>query len=271
MSDPLRTDEPRPLDVTPPVDREEKIEQLLLNGLEHYFAAGYEQAINVWTRALFIDRGHARARAYIERARSAQAERQRESEELLQRGVVAFQQGAADEARRLLHDAMAQGAPADEALAILERINRLEQLSPNWLLAAPPPSGGTPAVHGTSRRAWFALAGLVVVIVAAAAFAAGAFRGDLRPLLVRPIPLSAPIARLASDPEALIPRRGENALVRARALAQAGRLREALAALETVRPTDVQKADADRLRADLQRQLIGMALATPPPRTTAAP
>ena len=51
----------------------------------------YEHAINVWTRALFLDRSHARARAYIERARSALAERQRESEELLQNGVAAFQ------------------------------------------------------------------------------------------------------------------------------------------------------------------------------------
>ena len=52
-------------------------EQLLLAGLDHYFAAQYDQAVAVWTRVLFLDRSHARARAYIERARSAQAERQR--------------------------------------------------------------------------------------------------------------------------------------------------------------------------------------------------
>ena len=56
-------------------------------------AGDYDTAIHVWTRALFLDRGHARARAYIERARSAQAERQRESEELLHRGVAAFDRG----------------------------------------------------------------------------------------------------------------------------------------------------------------------------------
>src|ERR1051326_5805127 len=74
-------------------DRDAKIEQLLLVGLDHYFAAQYEQAINVWTRALFLDRSHPRARAYIERARSALAERQRQSEELLQSGVAAFERG----------------------------------------------------------------------------------------------------------------------------------------------------------------------------------
>src|SRR5262249_29755097 len=73
------------------VDRDAKIEQLLLTGLDHYFAAQYQQAINVWTRALFLDRSHARARAYIERARSAMAERQREAEE---KEALAVREGA---------------------------------------------------------------------------------------------------------------------------------------------------------------------------------
>src|SRR5213593_3084301 len=108
------------------VDRDAKIEQLLLVGLDHYFAAQYDQAINVWTRALFLDRSHPRARAYIERARSAVAERQRQSEELLHTGVAAFQRGEGDEARRLLQAAIDGGAPSDEALAVLDRLNRFE-------------------------------------------------------------------------------------------------------------------------------------------------
>src|SRR5699024_671984 len=107
-------------------DRDAKIEQLLLAGLDHYFAGHYEHAINVWTRALFLDRSHARARAYIERARSALAEKQRQSEELLHSGVAAFERGEGDEARRLIEQAMVQGAPSDEALAVLDRLNRLE-------------------------------------------------------------------------------------------------------------------------------------------------
>src|SRR5262252_5736443 len=98
MSDPLRTDGSRAHDDALPGDRDAKIEQLLLVGLDHYFAARYELAINVWSRALFLDRSHARARAYIERARSALAERQRESEEMLQKGVAAFHRGESDEA-----------------------------------------------------------------------------------------------------------------------------------------------------------------------------
>src|SRR5580765_6115156 len=109
MSDPLRTDPSRAQDAASASDRDAKIEHLLLVGLDHYFAANYELAINVWTRALFLDRSHARARAYIERARSALAERQRQSEELLQNGLSAFERGDSSEARRLLQAAMTQG------------------------------------------------------------------------------------------------------------------------------------------------------------------
>src|ERR671936_2179709 len=126
-------------DGAPEADRDAKIEELLLVGLDHYFAAQYEQAINVWTRALFLDRSHPRARAYIERARSALAERQRESEELLQRGVAAFHRGESDEARRLLRAAIEGGAPSEEALAVLDRLDRLE-------------TGIAPAVAVAARR-----------------------------------------------------------------------------------------------------------------------
>ena len=60
-SDPLRTDPPhdpagpdapRSLDAASDADRDARIEQLLLAGLDHYFAADYELAITVWTRAL---------------------------------------------------------------------------------------------------------------------------------------------------------------------------------------------------------------------------
>src|ERR1700704_2911155 len=101
MADSSRPDGSRAIEAAADPDRDEKIEQLLLAGLDHYFAARYEHAINVWTRALFLDRSHPRAHAYIERARSALAERQRRSEELLQDGVSALNRGHGYEARRL--------------------------------------------------------------------------------------------------------------------------------------------------------------------------
>src|ERR1044071_4666781 len=88
MSDALRTSHAN----APPLsdaEREARIEALLLSGLDHYFSGQYEQAIDVWTRVAFFERRHGRARAYIERARSALAARQRESEELLHGGIAA--------------------------------------------------------------------------------------------------------------------------------------------------------------------------------------
>src|SRR6266702_4503188 len=114
MADPLRDQE-----------TSSRIEELLLAGLDHYFSGHHELAINVWTRVLFLDRSHARARAYIERARGAIAERQREGEELLQTGLAAFDRGDAAGARRLLTSAVERGAQPEEALAVLDRLDRL--------------------------------------------------------------------------------------------------------------------------------------------------
>src|SRR3954469_24267336 len=124
MSDPLRTDQTRAHDAAPTHDRDAKLEQLLLPGLAYYFAARSELAINVWTRALFFDRSHARARAYIERARSALAERQRRSDELLQSGVAALDRRHRPAARRLLQAAVDSGARADELHPLIDRLNR---------------------------------------------------------------------------------------------------------------------------------------------------
>jgi hypothetical protein len=59
------------------------------------------------------------------------------------------------------------------------------------------------------------------------------------------------------------------ALARARALASSGRLSAALTALEGVRATDVERAEADQLKTDIQKQLI--ALATPGPASAKQP
>src|SRR4030095_8096293 len=148
-------------------DRDAKIEQLLLVGLYHYLGGRCEQAINVWTRALFLDRNHARARAYIERARTALAEGQRESEELLQTGVAAFHRGEGDEARRLLHAAIDRGAPPEEALAVLERLNRLETaVTPAAPFRTPRvASGRVGATAGGGARSWARMAAILAPLV----------------------------------------------------------------------------------------------------------
>jgi hypothetical protein len=262
MSDPLRSDGSRASAAASEADRDAKIEQLLLIGLDHYFAAQYEHAISVWTRVLFLDRSHPRARAYIDRARSALAERQRQSEELLQNGVDAFQRGDGGEARRLVQAAIDGGAPTDEALAVLDRLNRLD----------PAPSGDAPAKSRPSRResapvaprpqvaasrVFIALM-FVLALVAAIVYSAtvwGPLDWPASFPLQRPAVRAAATLREAGLP---LPRRGELALTRARAQAADGHLRDALVTLDLVRPTDPQKPDADRLRGEIQLQLLAL-------------
>ena len=125
MADPVRSPNASDRSLSD-AEREARIEELLLSGLDHYFSGRYEQAINIWTRVAFLERRHGRARAYIERARSALAERQRESEELLHGGVAAYNAGDLAAARDLLSRAVEQGDPSDTALAFLQRLTRLE-------------------------------------------------------------------------------------------------------------------------------------------------
>ena len=153
MADSSRPDGSRAIDAAADADRDAKIEQLLLAGLDHYFSAHYDQAINVWTRALFFDRSHARARAYIERARSALAERQRESEELLHNGVAALDRGEGAEARRLLRAAIEGGARAEDASALFER---LKHEPPADVVMLAPEAGRVPppSTARTASAAW---------------------------------------------------------------------------------------------------------------------
>jgi tetratricopeptide (TPR) repeat protein len=266
MSDPLRTDSSQAHDATSEADRDAKIEQLLLVGLDHYFAAQYEAAINVWTRALFLDRSHPRARAYIERARSALAERQRESEELLQNGVAAFHRGEGDEARRLLQAAIERGAPSEEALAVLERMDRLDTT-----VGPRPParslrerrSTTVPDERHAASRPKVALSVSIVLLLAVVAvgvYAAAVWdRFEWRSLVrLQDAPATSAPAPAAREFASAVPRRGETAMARARTLAAGGHLRDALSVLDLIRPTDAQKEDADRLRGDIQRQLLAL-------------
>src|ERR687892_1174241 len=98
MTEPVRTPNASDRSLSD-AEREARIEELLLSGLDHYFSGRYDQAINIWTRVAFLERGHGRARAYIERARSALAERQRESEELAHNGIAAYEAGDLQTAR----------------------------------------------------------------------------------------------------------------------------------------------------------------------------
>jgi tetratricopeptide (TPR) repeat protein len=275
--DSARSERPAP-DALTGSEREARIEQLLLTGLDHYFAGDYDHAINLWTRVLFLDRGHDRARAYIERARSAQAERQREAEALMHQGLDALTSGDVERARQLVADALARGASRDLALGVLDRIERLGALpapsvertpeTPSWLKTRAPIEPAQPAAAPVARRGRTGVALLTLAAIGAAAVALGgltvpdvsgwlfteaARRGS--PVVLTPVAEPLPL-----------PSATELYLSRSRSLYETGRLRDALRELDRVPIGDAARPEADRLRGQIQLALL--ASATVDPRST---
>jgi hypothetical protein len=272
----------RPAEGTEGAEHDSRIEHLLIAGLDHYFAGEFETAINLWTRVLFLDRTHDRARAYIDRARSAQAEQQRASEELVHEGLEAFGRGDVARARELLHDALERGASHDLALGVLGRIDRLDvaQTGP----AAPSrtstirrrartESGAASTdLDGRGRRAtsWIAVAGVAVLIAGVAWWASV----DGVPLIEwwsTRAPANPAVIVEPADPLP-VPAPAENLVSQARALFASGRLHDALRSLDRVPIGDPLRADAERLRADIQRELLAVAgTSSAPNRSVVSP
>jgi hypothetical protein len=231
-------------------EREARIEQLLLAGLDHYFGGHYDQAINIWTRVTFLERGHGRARAYIERARSAVAERQRESEELVHAGVAAYNAGDLSAARDLLTRAVDHGGPSDTALLFLQRLSRLDTTPSGARVSVRPPER-TVADAGTDRSGW------LMTIVASTAISVLILLGAL-PVTgwLAEIPVAGPSAA-SPVPEPLpVVRPSDVLMAQARVSHAAGRLHEVLVMLDRIAVGDPRRIEADRLRADVQRELL---------------
>lgn len=263
------------------LDREARVEELLLNGLDHYFAGQHELAINVWTRALFIDRGHARARAYIERARGAIAERQRQGEELIHTGAAAFERGEAETARRLLMSAVDQGTITEEALALLDRIDRLQAAGVPQELRTERrtpvhhrPASAAPPRRDRSRVAWVAAGVVLGVAGAAVALGLSGTQGD--PWFARQSPAPAEAVAGAREEPLPVPSASDVWMSRAQAHYERGHLHEALLALEGIGPGDPLSVQADRLRAGIQSKLLEasrsqLPLLAPRPQDTPRP
>jgi tetratricopeptide (TPR) repeat protein len=278
MPDRPRIDPTADQDGLTPTERDTRIEQLLLAGLDHYFAGEYERAISAWTRVLFLDRNHARAKAYIERARGAIGERQRESDELLHQGVEAFNRGETEVARRLLTSAVERGGPQEVAQSFLERIVRLDRPRGGRVEAKPGASAtrrpDQPAapVHERRRLAWVLPAVVLGLIVVTLFYIQGSHERTAPFLFLLDWGGGGATSAARPADELLpVPRSAEIDLDRARVLLAQGHPRDALRLLDRIGLNDPSRAEAAALREDVQRELLSEYLGTPAPRPVVQP
>ena len=277
MADP-QTSGPRH-EAHPAAEDDARIEHLLVTGLDHYFAGEFEQAINLWTRVLFLDRTHDRARAYIERARSAQAERQRISEALVHEGLDAFDKGEVVRARELLSDALDQGASHDVALGVLGRIDRLEvgqrtaardvPAARRRPFSAPAAEDTRKPKHHVTLTMWLTTAAAIVAVGAMAfVIVTPNSRSEWFPVQAT---TGAPVQVSPAPAPLPVPAPTEGYVAQARAMFASGRLRDALRALDRVPAGDSLRAEAERLRGDIQRELLAVATAEASASSTTPP
>jgi tetratricopeptide (TPR) repeat protein len=258
MSEPKRLES---LPASEVADRDSRAEALLLEGLDRYFAGRYDDAIHVWTRVLFLDRSHARARAYIDRARTAIAERQRRAEELLHATGDLLAQGQTERARALL--AQAEAASGDDSQTALLRV-QLERMERARVVVG---KGGTAPAEAARAAAVPKRRSTFSTLVTSALVAGSAAAIVLAIVLVLQIAFgwggSAPRLADTARPEPVpILSSSEVALVRARTFYARGRLAEALVALERVDRQHPRRAEADKLRIEIQNVLLGASRGT---------
>jgi len=232
-------------------DRDSRVESLLVEGLDRYFLGRYEDAVHIWTRVLFVDRAHPRARAYIDRARTALAERQRRSDELLHASQTLLDQGRTTDARQLLAEAIAVTGDDERAAALRMRLDRaeraqagspaVEEVVPDTVLSAPEALVQTPVV-------WWSLVGATALVTL---WLIGRL---VFPAWQTAEPADAPAVVTTSAVTVLSS--SEVALVRARTLYGRGRLADALRALDQVASVSELRAEADQLRVEIQRLLL---------------
>jgi tetratricopeptide (TPR) repeat protein len=105
---------------------DEKTDDLRRQGEELLRTGRYQQAIHVWTRILFLDRGNPVAREAIEKAKRELAERQRELDALVAEAAAEAQDGKRVKAKRLLARVLTKDPGHAEGRSLWEKIETSE-------------------------------------------------------------------------------------------------------------------------------------------------
>jgi hypothetical protein len=161
-------------------------------------------------------------------------------------------------ARELLTRAGAQGS--DTAHLFLDRLNRVGAPAAAADLRIDPlparPARRPRVVMPQPGFGWTAVAAFALVVAVAMLLGGLPIGTWLSELQVAP---PAPATQTASDEPLPVVRAAETLVTRARELYAGGHLRDALRLLDRVDMADPLRAEADRLRADVQRDLLAAA------------
>ncbi len=104
-----------------------KTDLLLGQGDGLYRMGLYPQAIHVWTRILFLDHGNGEAREAIERAKRAQAEKQRKLDVIFMEASKSLDAGDRQQARRHLARILAMDPRHSEGRSLWEKLETLDR------------------------------------------------------------------------------------------------------------------------------------------------
>jgi len=100
---------------------------LLRQGEDLYSRGLYHQAIHVWTRVLFLDRGNADARLRIDKAKEVIAERERRLDVEIAEAKGLFESGQIQEARERVRSVLSADGSHSEAVQLEAAIEALDR------------------------------------------------------------------------------------------------------------------------------------------------
>jgi tetratricopeptide (TPR) repeat protein len=230
----------------------------LLDDARRCLADGrFRAAEDAFGRVLLHDPAHVGAREGRARAAAALAEERRRLDAVLEAARAAIEAGDAPRARALAQEVLRGGGDRDAALHLLDRLETAAR--PGIVLD----SGDTGsfasspvlAPHPLQRRPWrrAVTAAWALAFALLAAVAVSGWESHVARLTGTPLPGSrlAPPATHYTAPS-----QGERALADARAHIDRGDARQALIALDRVRPEDPAYPLAQQLRAQADRTLM---------------
>lgn len=122
-----------PQEVSSPARLEPKIDELMRQGDRLVRSGRYQQAIHVWTRILFLDRGSYAARDAIEKAKRMLAERQREIDVMVLDAAQFHRDGDRHKAKKLLDHVLSIDPRHTEGQSLWEKLDSLERRGENSL------------------------------------------------------------------------------------------------------------------------------------------